>query len=217
MYKFICILTTCLTAILMSTSCSSQKQTISSSKSNKPKFIDDVTLVSHRTDARNVENKGSVYTISESEVPADEITVEKSEVSYKVNDVSGKFMTNGNHLYSFIEDWYGVPYRYGGTCRTGIDCSAFVKELYSDVYGAQIKRTSREQFAISNLVKSKKELKEGDLVFFKIRSKNITHVGVYLHNGKFVHASRSKGVVISSLDDSYWSKYYAGGGRISKS
>ncbi len=217
MYKFIFIFTTCILALLFSSSCSSQKQTIASSKSSKPKFIDGVVIESHQSDARKLENKGNVYTITEPEDSVEESIAEKSETSYAVKEVvTSKKITTDNHLYTFIEDWYGVPYRFGGTCRSGIDCSAFVRELYSDVYGENLLRTSREQFALSDYIKNKQELKEGDLVFFKIRSKSISHVGVYLHNGKFVHASRSKGVIISSLDDTYWNKYYAGGGRVSK-
>ncbi|MBX9449881.1 MAG: C40 family peptidase [Taibaiella sp.] len=67
-------------------------------------------------------------------------------------------------------------------------------------------RTSRDQYSISKKIGSKDELREGDLVFFKIRSRAISHVGIYLADGKFAHASSSKGVVISSLDQDYWSK-----------
>lgn len=74
-------------------------------------------------------------------------------------------------------------------------------------------RTSRAQYAASTRV-DKSSLQEGDLVFFKIRTSNISHVGLYVGDGKFVHSSSSKGVVISNLSDNYWTRYYAGGGRI---
>ena len=121
---------------------------------------------------------------------------------------------NNMGLYSFIEDWYGTPYRFGGTSKSGIDCSAFVRALYDSVYSLGLNRTSRDQFAETVRLKDKKELQEGDLVFFKIRTKAISHVGVYLANGKFVHASSSRGVTISDLNDRYWVRYYAGGGRL---
>jgi len=117
-------------------------------------------------------------------------------------------------LYSFIENWYGTPYRLGGTSKRGIDCSAFVQELYNNVYKTDLLRTAGEQFASTMRLFSKSELKEGDLVFFKIRSSRISHVGVYLSQGNFVHASRSQGVTISNLGEAYWQHYYAGGGRI---
>ncbi len=120
------------------------------------------------------------------------------------------------NLYAFIESWYGTPYRLGGTSRRGIDCSAFVKELYSNVYNTSLLRTAYEQFTSTMRLFSKAELKEGDLVFFKIRSSKISHVGVYLSGGNFVHASRTRGVTISNLDDDYWQYYYAGAGRISE-
>ncbi|MFT4061481.1 MAG: NlpC/P60 family protein [Edaphocola sp.] len=116
-------------------------------------------------------------------------------------------------LYTFIEEWYGTPYRFGGTSKIGIDCSAFTRQLYTDVYNLDLDRTSREQFQ-NALSVDRQQLREGDLVFFKIHSKNITHVGVYLYDGKFVHASVSQGVVISDLSDAYWSRYFAGAGRV---
>ncbi len=118
------------------------------------------------------------------------------------------------NLYSFIDEWYGVRYRMGGMSKAGIDCSAFVQKLYSYVFNVNVVRTAASQFVSSMPIREKSELKEGDLVFFKIKSSRISHVGVYLQNNKFVHSSSSKGVMISSLDDNYWSKYYAVGGRI---
>lgn len=117
-------------------------------------------------------------------------------------------------LYSFIDEWYGTPYRLGGTTKRGIDCSAFVRELYGKVYQTSLLRTAYEQFISSIRLFSTSQLKEGDLVFFKIHGSRISHVGVYLSNGDFVHSSCSKGVTISNLSDTYWSRYYAGGGRM---
>ncbi|GAA4332555.1 hypothetical protein GCM10023149_38880 [Mucilaginibacter gynuensis] len=120
--------------------------------------------------------------------------------------------TSNLKLFEFVHDWIGTPYRFGGTSRRGIDCSAFTKEMYSKVFNLSIKRSSRDIFSMVNPV-SKDELKEGDLVFFKIHSRSISHVGVYLGNGRFAHAS-SKGVAISSLDDNYYNRYFYKGGRL---
>lgn len=117
-------------------------------------------------------------------------------------------------LYGFIEDWYGTPYRLGGTTRRAIDCSAFTRQLFSDVFGESLDRTAAMQFMMTKRIFDKKELKEGDLVFFSIKTKRISHCGVYLGDGKFVHASSSQGVVISDLAQDYWSRYYAGAGRL---
>ncbi len=122
---------------------------------------------------------------------------------------------NNFSLYGFINDWLGVRYRMGGTSKKGVDCSAFVQKLYSQVFGVDLVRTSREQFFSCRYVKNVDELKEGDLVFFKTSGKGlVTHVGVYLQNNRFVHASSSSGVMISSLLDNYWVKRYVGGGKI---
>ncbi len=120
-------------------------------------------------------------------------------------------------LYQFIEKWYGSTYRLGGSDETGIDCSGFAKKLYNEIYGIDLNRTAKEQFSTCKRLKHPKEAVEGDLVFFHVHSRRITHVGVYLANNYFVHASSSQGVVISNLKDEYWRKYYAGCGRITKS
>jgi lipoprotein Spr len=118
-------------------------------------------------------------------------------------------------LYRFIDEWYGVKYRMGGTTKKGVDCSAFVQHLYQYVFGYNILRTACLQFKESKKI-AKDDLKEGDLVFFKIGTSRISHVGVYLRNNFFVHSASSKGVSIANLSNAYWSRYFAGGGRIVK-
>ena len=120
--------------------------------------------------------------------------------------------TSNMKLFHFVYDWIGTPYRFGGSSKHGIDCSAFTKELYSQVFNMDIERNSRDIFSMVSPVK-RDDLKEGDLVFFKIHSRRISHVGIYLGNNKFAHAS-SRGVAISSLDDSYYSRYFYRGGRM---
>jgi hypothetical protein len=117
-------------------------------------------------------------------------------------------------LYKFIETWWGTPYRMGGSTQKGIDCSAFTQMLASVIYGEQIPRTAQEQKIFCRPIDIN-ELKEGDLVFFNTkRAHMVTHVGVYLHHDQFVHASSSNGVIISSLQDNYWSKKFVGAGRM---
>jgi lipoprotein Spr len=120
--------------------------------------------------------------------------------------------TSNMKLFHFVYDWIGTPYRFGGSSRKGIDCSAFTKQLYSDVFNLTIRRSSRDIFSMVNPV-GKDDLKEGDLVFFKIHSRSISHIGIYLGNNRFAHAS-SKGVAISSLDDAYYSRYFYKCGRV---
>lgn len=116
-------------------------------------------------------------------------------------------------LYSFIDDWYGTTYKYGGMAKTGVDCSGFCNVLYGQVYKQQIDRTTRDLSKKINKV-NKTSLKEGDLVFFTISGKKNSHVGIYLKNNMFVHASSSKGVVISSLENPYYKKNYSTGGGL---
>ncbi|EHQ26798.1 C40 family peptidase [Mucilaginibacter paludis] len=142
---------------------------------------------------------------------------DKSLVKDYLSQIMGVALstTSNVKLFQFVYDWIGTPYRFGGTSRKGIDCSAFTKELYSKVFNLTIERNSRDIFSMVNPVQ-KDELKEGDLVFFKIHSSSISHVGIYLGNNKFAHAS-SKGVAISNLDDDYYSRYFYKGGRLMES
>ena len=119
-------------------------------------------------------------------------------------------------LYNFIDEWYGVRYRLGGNDKTGIDCSAFVQKLYENVFCTNMLRTAIEQFKTCEKSKSRDSLKEGDLVFFKTKGKKkpVTHVGIYLKNDFFVHASSSQGVTISSLNENYWSRFFVGVGKM---
>ena len=117
-------------------------------------------------------------------------------------------------LYHFIDEWYGVRYRFGGTTKNGIDCSAFMQKLYEQVFGMNLLRTAFDQFSMSNLIWRREQCKEGDLIFFNTRGSRVSHVGLYLANNFFVHASSSHGIMISSLDDTYWQKKFACAGRV---
>lgn len=124
--------------------------------------------------------------------------------------------TSNTKMYQFIYDWLGTPYRFGGNTKKGIDCSGFAKTMYDKVFNTTILRNSRDIFTMTNPL-SKDELRVGDLVFFKIKSRSITHIGVYLGNNRFAHASSSRGVVISDLDEPYYKQYFYKGGRILES
>lgn len=117
-------------------------------------------------------------------------------------------------LYSSIEKWLGTPYKYAGKTLSGIDCSAFVNKVYEGAYCFLLKGNSSSMYSsVTHLPKD--ELQEGDLVFFKTtKNKPISHVGVYLGNNKFVHASRSLGVTISDLTHPYYKNRFVKGGRV---
>lgn len=102
--------------------------------------------------------------------------------------------------------WQGIPYRLGGDSYSGIDCSAFVQVAYRDVRAQSLPRTTRQQVKVGDEI-SYADAQVGDLVFFKTGVK-VYHVGVYMGNMQFMHASTSKGVIISRLDNPYWASKY---------
>lgn len=105
-------------------------------------------------------------------------------------------------LRASADRWEGVPHRWGGTSRRGVDCSGLVQNMYSEVFGVQVPRTTDQQSRVGTEVR-RQNLQPGDLVFFRLDRKK-RHVGIYLSDGEFVHASASSGVRISPLDRSYW-------------
>jgi hypothetical protein len=108
--------------------------------------------------------------------------------------------------FKFIDAWWGTPYRLGGTDQQGVDCSGFVQQYYLTFKNKQIPRNTMGQYQQASKRKIT-ALEFGDLVFFDLtRSGKIGHVGIYLQNGRFVHASTSKGVRIDYLEDVYYSK-----------
>lgn len=115
-------------------------------------------------------------------------------------------------LYRFINEWYGVPYKYAGKDKKGIDCSGFSSMLYNTVYHKKLSPSSKTQAEEAKKVSSS-DLQEGDLVFFDINAGRISHVGVYLQNNKFVHASTKRGVIINDLNEPYYKKYFVRSGR----
>ena len=104
------------------------------------------------------------------------------------------------------QQWHGTPYRWGGLSREGIDCSGFVMTVYEDLFGLPLPRTTTAQVEAGEAV-SADALQAGDLVFFRT-SRKTRHVGIYLGEGEFAHASTSQGVTTSRLDNTYWRKTY---------
>ncbi len=112
-----------------------------------------------------------------------------------------------NQLYGHYQEWKSVKYRLGGLSKKGIDCSGFAYLTYRSKFGIDLPRTTEQQAKRGTSV-SKNELQTGDLVFFKT-GWTVRHVGIYLEDQNFLHASTSNGVMISSLDNIYWkSKYW---------
>jgi lipoprotein Spr len=133
-------------------------------------------------------------------------TQTKSKAEAIASEISPELPEN---LENEITKFFGLRYRLGGEGQSGFDCSGLMKQVYSEVFGIQLPRTSNEQSQMGNLERvSKDDLKTGDLVFFGPSRKRVNHVGMYLAGGRFLHASSSEGVTISSLEEGYWNTRY---------
>lgn len=119
-----------------------------------------------------------------------------------------KTTTNGtlNKLQKVYADYRGTPYRYGGSDRTGFDCSGFINTAYDDAFGMSLPRTT-EGLASQGKPIRRDQLKPGDIIIFQTSVKQL-HAGIYTGSGKFIHASTSKGVIESSLVNEYWKQRY---------
>lgn len=136
----------------------------------------------------------------------------QSSVRYKAGN-KDRYDQPCRNFSDLIEDWIGTPYRYGGNSKSGIDCSGFTSMIYLRCFGKQIPRTSAEQYQQGVRI-NRSRLRLGDLVFFNnVRGGQIDHVGIYLTDGRFAHASESDGVMISQLDEDYYRQRYYGACR----
>ena len=124
-------------------------------------------------------------------------------------------MKDNHALYVESSNWLGVPYRSGGTTKRGVDCSGLTSNIYKKVYRKDLERNSEDQRKKDCRKVKKGKLREGDLVFFHNgrKKKKATHVGIYLKDRKFIHASTSQGVIVSTLEEDYWMKHWLSGGR----
>ena len=191
----------------------------SSAVKKETKFLDqiDVSVES----SKGVKEKESEKPVAKRETVAGRISSHRESDAENLSALQVKYAVllstpaeevRNTKMFEFIDDWYGTPYRLGGTTKKGVDCSAFSQFLFASVYGLSIPRTAKEQYNLTNRI-SRTQLKEGDLIFFNTRG-SISHVGVYLQNNKFVHASTSGGVMISDIFDEYWARKFVGVGRL---
>lgn len=197
---------------------SAQKAKQNSPKS-QVKFLENVQLeiapssVEQRSQLSELEQQyfsKKDNTVNTNSIPSKIENVSKLQIKYALLlDTEIEQIQNVN-LYTGIDEWLGTRYQLGGATKSGIDCSALVQILYVTQYGINLPRTAREQYDATDRI-SRTNLKEGDLVFFNTQG-GVSHVGIYLQNNKFVHAS-SSGVTISDLFDAYWERRFIGVGR----
>lgn len=136
--------------------------------------------------------------------PVEKGTIETFKPSARVDLADSELIKR--LLYSQLNEWRGVKYRLGGLSKSGIDCSGFTYITFLTKFGIALPRSSRSQARLGKEIPDK-EPKPGDLVFFKIGAAT-QHVGIFLEKRRFIHASTSQGVTISSLDNTYWAKRY---------
>ncbi len=118
-------------------------------------------------------------------------------------------------LLQELASWVGVPYKHANNDKSGTDCSGLSFAVFKRLYNKSLERSSDGQFYKNCKQINRKTLKMGDLLFFAINKKQIiSHVGIYLKNDKFIHASSVRGVVVSDLNDDYYSKYFYAAGRV---
>lgn len=228
-FSIIALLTGC--ASMRPTNSTSPRQATSVKSASSPKpaettkkdirFLDEITanpqLSATIPDARADKNEPlSVSTTEENLATNNASSANLSTLQIKYAELLGTdaSQVETTELLKAADEWYGTRYRMGGTTKNGIDCSAFVQSVYLTAFGMMIPRTAFEQFRYTSRI-SAVEMKEGDLVFFNTTG-GVSHVGIYLRNNKFIHASSSKGVTVSDLFDPYYLKRFLGVGRVEK-
>jgi len=207
-----------LCSILLLASCSGSKKTAKAPKpapaAHKPVYLENIEINSSQDE--NIAIKKPSRVNGKKDVPgagysSDIERINALQFKYGILMDKPVESVTDTKLLNFLDEWYGIPYRYGGGSKMGIDCSAFTSLFLKEVYNVQLPRTARAQYDKGRRV-GQDELEQGDLVFFNTTGR-ITHVGVYLGRNKFAHASTSNGVMISDLDENYFEKRYAGAKR----
>ena len=213
-------LVSCTSLKPLSTTNSKQTPTQSGSDDKKEvKFLDISSSGDASLEAKEV--KKEVHTSGTRSVRSDDISRDSKPVEIeKASALQFKYALLLNteveqiqniQLYQNIDDWYGTRYKLGGTTKDGIDCSAFVQTVFLSAFAVTLPRMAKDQYKVTRRI-SRTELQEGDLLFFNTRG-GVSHVGIYLQNNKFVHASVS-GVMISDMFEPYYVRHFIAAGRV---
>lgn len=197
---FLCVI------VLLMTSCNPTRRVSRQTEEFIVEFSDDGSRFSAEVMSKEISHKEKTNT------PSKKVSSKDDKSLSEIDRLEKEDAQYAKH-YQLIKEWLGVRHRIGGNTKNGIDCSGFVGVLYQEFYNISLPHSSSAMAAKLHLLKNKELLEMGDLVFFCIRGKRVSHVGYYLKDDEFVHASTSQGVIISSMNESYWKKYFCGFGK----
>ena len=169
----------------------------------------DSTQIQNNNTAKVAVNTNTKTAEKQVEKKTDKATAKKTDKTAKKEKKAAK----PTNLEKYAKEWLGAKYVYGAASKKKTDCSGYVMQVYKGFYGISLDHNAQHIYDDGRGYSIKrKKLQEGDLVFFGNFWK-ISHVGIYLKGNRFIHASTSKGVVITSMDDNYWSSKYKGARR----
>ena len=227
LFGLLILLTSCSSLKNLSFPLKSGKQVAAVSETEKTprnmEFLEDISVTPGKITINNASNaveteKPTVINKNYEMMPVNLSDIEKAnwlQIKYSLKmDIAVEEIKN-IPLLQKIDEWWGTPYVLGGNSKNGVDCSYFTLDVMRDIYKVNLKRTAAEQYEQSVKIEWN-NLKEGDLIFFKTDGRRrISHVGIYLANNKFAHASTSQGVTIGDLTDPYWQRRLYSLGRTS--
>lgn len=205
---------------LFAMNCSTLQENLSSKKRNNKVKTDPETADAtesrkendreHKSDNQNLKNRFS----NDSLVITKINELQEKNQRLLISGTSSEIRTVKlqNALLKSFENWKGTRYSFGGDSSRGIDCSALTRRVYREVFSFELPRVTKDQIKVGRHV-SRNNLKPGDILYFRPDGK-YNHTAVYLGNSLFINASSSKGVILSSMEHSYWSKYFVHGVRV---
>lgn len=205
---------------LFAMNCSTLQENLSSKKRNNKVKTDsenaDATASKkeddreHKSDNQNLKNRFSNDSLVITKINELQERNQRLLISGTSSEIRTVKLQNA--LLKSFENWKGTRYAFGGDSSRGIDCSALTRRVYREVFSFELPRVTKDQIKVGRHV-SRNNLKPGDILYFRPDGK-YNHTAVYLGNSLFINASSSKGVILSSMEHSYWSKYFVHGVRV---
>jgi lipoprotein Spr/probable lipoprotein NlpC len=222
--KALMILTILVLGLIASSACSGSSSSLryQDTDQNKNLNVTNYEQVNNSEDSSFIFEGEDVPEFQDpSDLPEDEAKIDLSSVMKNIEKQSSG--SNGETVVSSKKEimimeiikYMNTPYKYGGNSLSGIDCSAFTQNVYQSSWMLTLNRSARDQYQQGTVISDRSELKFGDLIFFNTRRRvKPGHVGIYIGDNLFAHASSKLGVTISSLEHNYYNKRYMGGRRI---